>query len=143
MPGRRSMIRYCPEPSVTAVRDLSISAGLEASTVTPGNTAPDASRTVPVREACANTVAGRKETASAITHFVRVRIKLASISTRDSWVRMRLHGPCMHRLQVTGCSALCQGVLAQKNTTGCGRILNLGDPISVLACRSERQGVER
>src|SRR4029453_1156234 len=71
------MIRYCPEPSVTATRDLSMRAGLEASTVTPGSTAPDASRTVPVREACANTVAGSSETARARTHFVKIRIRLA------------------------------------------------------------------
>jgi hypothetical protein len=33
---------------VTAVWDFSISAGLDASTVTPGRTAPDVSLTVPV-----------------------------------------------------------------------------------------------
>jgi hypothetical protein len=37
------MMRYCPVPSVTAERVFSISAGLDASTVTPGSTAPDAS----------------------------------------------------------------------------------------------------
>src|ERR1700691_2099595 len=41
------MIRYWPLASVTAVRTVSISTGLAASTVTPGNTAPDASLTVP------------------------------------------------------------------------------------------------
>src|SRR5688572_25117807 len=52
-PARRSTIRYCPLPSVVAVRTFSISAGLDASTVTPGSTAPDVSRTVPVMDACA------------------------------------------------------------------------------------------
>src|SRR5262245_9533926 len=33
-------------------------AGLDASTVTPGSTAPDASRAVPTIDACANTVDG-------------------------------------------------------------------------------------
>src|SRR3954467_1523194 len=69
------MMRYCPVPSVTAARVFSISAGLAASTVTPGSTAPDASRTVPVRDACANTVAGMRMTARAARHFVRVRIE--------------------------------------------------------------------
>src|SRR5262252_9187106 len=41
------MILYCPSPSDTAVRTLSISAGLLASTVTPGNTAPVESLTDP------------------------------------------------------------------------------------------------
>src|SRR5678815_5308838 len=40
-PGRRSTIRYCPCPSVVAERTRSISAGLEASTVTPGSTPPE------------------------------------------------------------------------------------------------------
>ena len=43
VPGRRFSIRYCPVPSVTAERVFSISAGLAASTVTPGRTAPDVS----------------------------------------------------------------------------------------------------
>src|SRR4029079_19008105 len=44
-------MRYCPLPSVTALRTFSISAGLDASTVTPGRTAPDASLTTPAIEA--------------------------------------------------------------------------------------------
>ena len=54
VPGFRSMTRYWPVPSVTTERTFSINAGLAASTVTPGNTAPDASRTVPVRVPWAN-----------------------------------------------------------------------------------------
>jgi len=38
---------------VTAERVFSINAGLDASTVTPGNTAPDASFTAPASDACA------------------------------------------------------------------------------------------
>ena len=52
MPGRKSMMRYWPVPSVTTDRDFSISAALDASTVTPGSTAPDASLTTPVMTAC-------------------------------------------------------------------------------------------
>ncbi len=44
-PGRKSSIRNCPVPSVTAVRVFSMSTGLAASTVTPGSTAPEASFT--------------------------------------------------------------------------------------------------
>src|SRR5213075_1923496 len=51
-------MRYVPEPSVTAARVFSISAGLDASTVTPGRTAPDASFTTPVMVAWANAMAG-------------------------------------------------------------------------------------
>ena len=50
VPGRRSTMRYWPEVSVTAERTFSMSAGLDASTVTPGSTAPDVSFTVPVIE---------------------------------------------------------------------------------------------
>jgi hypothetical protein len=47
------MMRHCPASSVVAVRTFSMSASLETSTTTPGNTAPDASRTVPVSVAWA------------------------------------------------------------------------------------------
>src|SRR6266478_5866963 len=47
MPGGRSTALYRPSPSVTMVRTFSMSAGLVASTVTPGRTAPDESRTTP------------------------------------------------------------------------------------------------
>ena len=46
-PGRRSTILYTPSPSVTAVRTFSIRAVLDASTVTPGSTAPVVSFTTP------------------------------------------------------------------------------------------------
>src|SRR4026209_1441177 len=42
-------MRYWPVSSVTPVRTLVISAGLDASIVTPGSTAPDVSRTAPAR----------------------------------------------------------------------------------------------
>src|SRR5262249_52937393 len=50
VPGRRSMILYWPRSSVVTVRTFSISAGLDASTVTPGSTAPVASWTSPAIE---------------------------------------------------------------------------------------------
>src|SRR4029434_2376300 len=53
VPGRRSTIRYWPVASLMTERTFSISAGLAASTVTPGSTPPDASLTTPVIAACA------------------------------------------------------------------------------------------
>src|SRR5690349_4130373 len=41
------MMRNSPRSSVTALRDFSIRIGLDASTVTPGSTAPDVSVTRP------------------------------------------------------------------------------------------------
>ena len=46
-------MRYWPPLSVTAVRTFSMSEGLAASTVTPGSTAPEESRTTPVIDAWA------------------------------------------------------------------------------------------
>src|SRR5215217_3928255 len=45
--------------------------GLDASTVTPGRTAPDVSLTVPVMDACANTDAGSRKTTQASTCATR------------------------------------------------------------------------
>src|SRR5712692_2199696 len=53
-PGRRSMMRNSPAPSVVTVLTRSFKAGLPASTVTPGNTAPVASLTTPAIALCAN-----------------------------------------------------------------------------------------
>src|SRR5687767_15663567 len=64
MPGRRSMIRYWPVPSVVTERTFSIRTGLAASTVTPGSTAPDASLTTPVMAPCAIAAAGTSRTTS-------------------------------------------------------------------------------
>jgi hypothetical protein len=52
------MMRNWPVLSVTALRTFSISASLAASTVTPGRTAPEASRTTPLMVACALASAG-------------------------------------------------------------------------------------
>src|SRR5438552_1422200 len=73
------MIRYCPAPSVTADRVFSMSAGLDASTVTPGSTAPEASFTVPVSVAWANTVAGSSRRTRIARPFVRLRIHRLSV----------------------------------------------------------------
>jgi hypothetical protein len=47
VPGSRATMRYCPSTLVVAERTRSMREGLWASTVTPGNTAPVVSLTVP------------------------------------------------------------------------------------------------
>src|SRR6476646_1361839 len=63
---------YAPLPSVTALRTFSISTGLDASTVTPGSTAPDESLTTPVTlappEPCASADMGRHRRSTAIVN---------------------------------------------------------------------------
>src|SRR5688572_12612561 len=53
-------MEYWPTLLVVTERVRSMSAGLEASTVTPGSTAPDASLTVPTMEPCAKALAGAR-----------------------------------------------------------------------------------
>ena len=75
-PGTNAMIRNCPWLSVKAVRVFSMSAGLEASTATPGSTAPLESRTTPAICAfCATARDGTSVNASnktTETHVSRV-----------------------------------------------------------------------
>src|SRR5258708_4380562 len=69
------MILYCPDASVVADRTLSISAGLLASTVTPGNTAPDASFTVPAMVlVCADATIGQ-----SVSHATPTMIREANV----------------------------------------------------------------
>src|SRR5262249_39833260 len=60
VPGRRFSMRYCPVPSVITDRTFSINAGLAASTVTPGSTAPEPSLTTPVMDAWARAIEGKR-----------------------------------------------------------------------------------
>src|SRR5207302_516283 len=85
VPGRKSTMRYRPPSSVTAERSCSINAGLFASTVTPGNTAPDVSATTPVTAApvWAAAIAGTKR--RRITPIKsRVNARMASLLNRKS-----------------------------------------------------------
>jgi hypothetical protein len=62
---------YVPSLAVTAVRIFSMRTGLAASTVTPGNTAPLVSRTVPAIPLCASTTCGTStatSTTNPLTH---------------------------------------------------------------------------
>src|SRR6185503_1723227 len=69
---------YCPDPSVAATRTFSMSAGLAASTVTPGSTAPDASLTTPAIDAWANAATGRTNNQ---VHVSRVLIRPRTYSS--------------------------------------------------------------
>src|SRR4029078_3505103 len=73
MPGRRFSMRYCPVPSLTAARNFLIRAVLDAAPVTPGNSAPDVSLTVPVMVACAHTTAGTNRITSAAVAALHTR----------------------------------------------------------------------
>ena len=71
------MIRYWPLPSVTTVRTFSLRFGLDASTVTPGNTAPDVSRTTPVIDAWAYDATG---TTRSDTHAMTTTLTIPRIT---------------------------------------------------------------
>src|SRR5215208_3475101 len=60
VPGGKSVMRYWPDASVVVLRIFSMRAGLLASTVTPGNTRPDASRTTPASDVCPCATTGTK-----------------------------------------------------------------------------------
>src|SRR5262249_31415054 len=74
MAGRRFSILYAPLASVFTDRTFSISAGLAASTVTPGSTAPVASLTTPANALCARAVVGSARHASATTNDIAIRL---------------------------------------------------------------------
>ena len=81
-PGLRSTMLYSPWPSVTTVRTFSISAGLEASTVTPGRTRPVASRTTPAMLLDCWAAAARATSSAQRTRHARLPTKT---------LRTRLH----------------------------------------------------
>src|SRR6266478_1554330 len=100
VPGRRPTTLYSPLSSVTTVRTFSISAGLAASTVTPGNTAPDESLTTPAIPllAWAREVAGidTNHVADSATanHTLRDSLRsLISVSSRASGSSATLPDP--------------------------------------------------
>src|SRR5205814_1062305 len=69
-------VLYWPLLSVTADRTFSISAGLDASTVTPGRTAPEVSLTVPAMPlVCADAVTGSSRTTTA-PQMIRANVRM-------------------------------------------------------------------
>jgi hypothetical protein len=98
-PGCRFSIRYWPLSSVTADRSFSISAGLAASTVTPGSTAPEVSRTAPAMDPCAYADAGAsKATVSKTSRLACVPMmslreqRRADVQAALQAMRHREHG---------------------------------------------------
>src|ERR1044071_5348123 len=84
-------MRKNPEPSETAGRTFSMSAGLEASPVTPGRAAPEESRVDPAIEACASAVAGRRvTTAIRSTPLRKVRINWPPVRVGSGDVAVRV-----------------------------------------------------
>src|SRR3954462_5502317 len=67
-------MRYRPFASVVTDRTFSISAGLLASTVTPGSTAPVVSFTTPANELCARAVAGSSRHPNATANKNPIRL---------------------------------------------------------------------
>src|SRR6185503_10694814 len=77
-------MRYWPVSSVTTDRTFSMSAGLDASTVTPGSTAPEASLTRPVIDACARAIDGNDNNDK---HTTRNRLAPRIAGLLLIWVR--------------------------------------------------------
>src|SRR4029450_13403346 len=106
-------MRYCPVSSVTPVRTFVISAGLDASIVTPGSTAPDVSRTAPAR-LCALAKLGTAPTiAITARHRSRTRFMRGPPqpfgSRREPWALDDANGRTMD-LSTIGCQGGRAGV---------------------------------
>src|SRR5260370_17767269 len=102
VPGLRSTILYWPAVSVTTVRVFSINTGLDASTVTPGRTAPVPSFTTPAIATCALAMAGTRHTAAPSSAVHKPTRRMTS----------PLFGPLPHEgvaaLDLTGGLGRCQ-----------------------------------
>src|SRR5512138_2022784 len=75
---------YRPSPSLMTLRTFSISAGLDASMVTPGSTAPDESFTSPAipLACCAQAVDASSTIATAATSRPKQRLRTIASSLR-------------------------------------------------------------
>src|ERR1700687_945273 len=76
-------MRYWPLPTVTAIRTFSIRAELAASTLTPGSTASDESRTTPARIAWADASVGTR-----IKHPTRVKARASLLMKKSPFDRV-------------------------------------------------------
>src|SRR5688500_3480313 len=104
-----------------------MSAALAASTVTPGSTPPEESRTVPVNEACANAVAGIRISTSIARHFAGLHIRNlpSAIQSQEGGLgrsnpACRQHVRCMPRI------AACMGRGQEKYAGICWKVDNSG-----------------
>ena len=97
-------MRYCPVLSLMVVRTFSMSAGLVASTVTPGRTAPEVSLTEPAITACAKTPVGTRTIDARITNACRVE-RMIHLAMGFPWKGWHTLLP-----QVVANQERCQGV---------------------------------
>src|SRR5262245_41316588 len=75
------MSQNSPPSSVTAVRTFSINTGLDASTVTPGKTAPDVSLTTPVMDdCCADVMVGTSTRSETNATWVSLRMTISPLA---------------------------------------------------------------
>src|SRR2546423_14309257 len=100
-------MRYCPVSSVTPVRTLVMSAGLDTSIVTPGSTAPDVSRTVPARLCAVATLcpaasmaitANDRISSRFMTEHLNIRLRIKESLVLDA-ANLRTMGPSDHWCQ--------------------------------------------
>src|SRR5215831_5358162 len=84
VPGRRSTSRYWPASFVVVDLVFSISAGLAASTVTPGRTAPVTSFTTPAMALCATARSAAKQTPRTPMITTRRNLRIAIFSREYS-----------------------------------------------------------
>ena len=118
VPGRRSTMRNWPTPSVMATRIFSMRTGLAASTVTPGSTAPELSRTLPARVACANADIGRRITKA---RSPRDLARVAHVQCLSPWKRR--HRSVRRRSEPAERQRMA---LPQKPRSGVGRSVGEG-----------------
>ena len=97
-------MRYWPVPSDVALRTFSMRTGLAASTVTPGSTAPDASRTTPAMVACADAVEGNS---SRDRHDGDGQVTLHGSGPKATW-----SGLNVHTFSSVGCRSLAAARLS-------------------------------
>src|SRR6185436_9677084 len=77
----------CPWPLVTTERVRSIRTSLDASTVTPGSTAPDASRTTPAMALCALAADGSSASHTRLAAAVEATLRRVIPGLLACWTR--------------------------------------------------------
>ena len=115
--------------------NFSINASLEASTVTPGKTAPEGSRTTPVIDACACANAGTgPSTRRRTTSHVSIATSAASSPTvcTDSIARSRSSRPGARARFLCACYGCARGVLAAAAASAATYMPRLETPASLL-----------
>src|SRR5262245_42223523 len=100
------MMRYRPAASVMAVRARSMRAGLLASTVTPGSTAPVASLTTPAMAVCADAGRGANRTVARRTSQALVAYRVVALGWFPfSFAALRAAGTAIRLLIGTAAAA--------------------------------------